>query len=398
MRTTILAMLALALLTLTTVVAFGQHEPVIEWDRTYGGLGFEMVSQVKETEDGGYIIVGHTESYGAGKMDAWLIKTDSNGNETWNKTFGGFADDRAYSVQPTKDGGYIITGGTESYGIGNSDVWLIKTDSFGEVQWDKTFGGPGFERGSSVLETNGGGYIIVGGTGSYGAGSLDIWLINVDPKGNEIWSKTFGGSDYEWGHSAKQTMDGGYIITGPTHSYDDTGNGDFWLIKTDSEGNQEWNKTFGGPDYESSYAVQTTKDGGYIIVGNTQSFGAGDQDIWVVKTDDLGSELWNKTFGGTYFEGGSSVLETKNGNYIIAGHTESYGYLPIAPGPTGRRPGNALLIKTDSEGNEVWNKTFSDTQDISSVQETKDGEYIIVADTHSGDTFVGIWMAKIYEK
>ena len=375
------------------LLAEGPLEEV--WNKTYGGPSFEMVHQVQETSDGGYIVVGQTESYGAGKMDAWLIKTDFDGNEKWNKTYGGFGDDKAFSVQLTMEG-YIITGGTESYGGGNSDVWLIKTDYEGNEIWNKTFGGPGYEDGRSVLVTEDGGYIIAGGTDSHGAGNSDVWLIKTDPEGNEIWNKTIGGPGYDWGHSTQQTKDGGYIITGPTYSYDDTGEGDFWLIKTDQEGNEEWNRTFGGHGYDVCRSVKETRDGGYVIAGDTKSYGySGSQDIWVVKTDASGNEQWNRTFGGTYFERGSSVLETEDGGYIIAGHTESYGYLPIAPGPTGRRPGNAWLIKTDPKGNEEWNKTFSGTQDISSVLETRDGGYIIAADTHPGDSFVGIWLVKI---
>jgi len=382
------------LLVLSSLGVLAQPEEV--WNRTYGGPGIELGHQVQVTSDDGYVLVGHTESYGAGRIDVWLIKTDSEGSEEWNKTFGGVGDDRGLSVQQTKDDGYIITGYTKSYGVGNSDVWLIKTDSSGMKQWDRTFGGPGLEAGRSVMETKDGGYIITGGTESYGTGGFDIWLIKTDSEGNEKWNKTFGGPGYDWAFSVQQTKDGEYIITGRTHSYDDTGEGDFWLIKTDPEGNKEWERSFGGPGYDASRSVQETNDGGYVIVGNTESYGAGSQDIWVVKTDASGNEQWNRTFGGAYYEAGSSVLVTEDGGYIITGYTESYGYFLYRLGPTGARPGNAWLIKTDSKGNKVWDMIFGYGA-FEFVQETIDRGYIILGTTTTYTGSVDIWLIKLKE-
>jgi cysteine-rich repeat protein len=213
----------------------------------------------------------------------WLIKTDSSGNQVWNKTFTttpyGTPSDRGYSVQQTSDGGYIITGFA---GTGGGDAWLIKTDSSGNMQWNNTFGGSSSDLGQSVQQTSDGGYIIAGNTDSYGAGGGDAWLIKTDSSGNQQWSKTFGGSKYDTGLSVRQTSDGGYIMTGQTLSYG-AGSYDAWVIKTDSSGSQQWMETFGGSSNDFGSSVQQTSDGGYIMAGNTWSFGAGSGDGWLVK-------------------------------------------------------------------------------------------------------------------
>ncbi|MGB3944271.1 MAG: hypothetical protein WBK88_05735, partial [Methanothrix sp.] len=193
----------------------------------------------------------------------------------------------------------------------------------GEV-WSATFGGPGFEVGTSILEKRGGGYIIAGATNSRGGGGYDAWLLSTDSKGREVWNETFGGPGDEEAMAVVATVDGGYAIAGGTNSF---GAGDFdvWLIKTDSTGRELWNETYGGPGYDWAYSVQKTRDAGYIILGETESFGSGGMDLWLVKTDSRGALIWNRTFGGAEDDGGRSIQETDDGSYIIAGFTESFG-------------------------------------------------------------------------
>ena len=340
--------------------------PDKQWDRMYGGDGWDEGRSVQQTNDGGYIITGSTLSYGAGNSDVWLIKTDPYGNEEWNKTFGGKDDDYGYSVQQTSDGGYIIVGCTFSYGSGDSDVWLIKTDSYGNEVWNRTFGGSNRDGGYCVQQTSDGGFVIVGIAGKRGG---DVWLIKTDRDGNEEWNKTFGGPDLDCGYSIQQTDDGGYIIAGCMFYYG-AFNSDIWLIKTDSYGNEMWNRTFGGKLLDCGYSVEQTSDGGYIIAGYKSSYGAG-CDIWIIKTDGSGNDIWNHTFGGEDMDYGYSVQQTSDGGYVIVGSIGSYGVYCWE---------DVWLIKIDEYGNEMWNRTFGgEDEDCGySVQQTSDGGYIIV--------------------
>jgi parallel beta-helix repeat protein len=361
--------------------------PEEEWNKTFGGTADECGFSVAQTSDDGYIIVGDTRSYGAGSADAYFIKTDENGNVEWSKTFGGAYCDLGKSVQQTSDGGYIITGFIGSYGAGAYDTWLIKTNSKGNKEWDKTFGGSDNDGGWAVQQTADGGYILAGVTDSYGAGNDDVWLIKTNSNGNKVWDKTFGGADYDYGHSVQQTSDGGYIIVGNTESYG-AGKHDVWLIKMESNGNEEWNKTFGGSNWDMGFSVQQTSDGGYIIVGNTESYGAGKHDVWLIKIESNGNEEWNKTFGGSNWDMGFSVQQTSDGGYIVAGDTFSYDTDSY----------DLWLIKTDTNGNEEWSKTFggSDSDRGWAVQQTSDGGYILTGYTKSyGDGNFDVWLIKV---
>ena len=340
----------------------------------FGGNQEDLGFSVQQTTDGGYIITGYTWSYGNGEEDIWLIKTDSQGNEEWNQTYGGNEDDKGFSVQQTTDGGYIITGFTDSYGSGEFDIWLVKTDSQGNEEWNQTIGGTEDDEGFSVQQTTDGGYILTGYTLSFANGEEDIWLIKTDSQGNEEWNQTFGGSEDDYGYSVKQTTDGGYIITGYLSNIENNSY-DVWLIKTDSQGNEEWNQTFGGDEDDYGYFVKQTTDGGYIITGGTQSYGSGEQDVWLIKTNSQGNEEWNQTFGGTDGESSFSVKQTTDGGYIITGGTRSYGL----------GSSDVWLIKTDGQGNEEWNQTLGGSyNDFGySVDQTTDGGYIITGGIES---------------
>ncbi len=378
-----MVVIALVIIAIRTDGLFAQP-PDTAWTKTFGGSDDDLGYSVQQTLDGGYIITGRTDSYGAGQTDFYLIKTDASGNQQWYKTFGGSSWDESYSVQPTLDSGYIITGWTQSYGAGG-DVYLIKTDANGDSTWTKTFGGSSNDGSFSVQPTLDSGYIITGWTQSYGAGDEDVYLIKTDASGNQQWYKTFGGSDEDESYSVQPTLDSGYIITGWTQSY---GAGEqVYLIKTDANGDSTWTKTFGGSSGDIGNSVQQTLDGGYIITGITWSYGAGRSDVYLIKTDANGDTSWTKTFGGSDYDGGSSVQQTLDGGYIITGNTWSYG-----------AGVQVYLIKTDANGDSTWTKTFGGSfVDIGrSVQQTTDGGYIISGFTNSyGAGFDDVYLIKV---
>ena len=351
----------------------------ITFQKTYGGgLNHDWGASVQQTTDGGYVIVGLTLSLGAGNTDIFLIKTDTYGDLLWTKTFGGTGIDEGKSVQQTTDRGYIITGITNSFSAAYYDVYLIKTDANGDILWTRTFGGIGDDYGYSVQQTTDGGYIIAGYTRSFGSGYLDVYLIKTDINGDSLWTKTFGGAGDDLGLCVQQTSDGGYIITGNTFGSFGAGLNDFYLVKADSIGNLLWTKTYGGTNHDYSFSIRQTANGEYIIVGYTSSFGAGSDDVYLIKVDANGNSLWTKTYGGANYDGGGSVQQTADAGFIIVGFTSNFG--------AGQN--DVYLIKTDLNGDTLWTKTFGGTHYDNgfSIQRTSDGGYIITGENDDGDS------------
>ena len=340
--------------------------PVQTGVMTFGGPGMDEGHSVQQTKDGGYIITGSTKSFGAGKQNLWLIKADANGKEMWNKTFGDLGDeeDLGQSVQQTTDGGYIITGQKGTLNPMNFEVWLIKTDASGNKLWDKTFGGSDSDKGNSVQQTSDGGYIITG--------TATLNLIKTDANGNMLWHKYL---DCLEGTSVQQTIDGGYIIAG--YQSAPLYNSGIRLIKTDANGNEIWSKTFGEKGNWSG-SVQQTIDGGYIITG---TYGSGElkRNLWLIKTDSNGNKLWDRIFYDSNVMICSSGQQTSDGGYVITGTKEIGDLVAAYLGGIS----DIWLIKTDSNGNKLWNKTFEGSNAFGdqAVQQTRDGGYVLTGAT-----------------
>jgi hypothetical protein len=358
-------------------------EPEEEWNLTFGGRYGDGAWCLQETKDGGNILVGYSASRGE-KSDLFLIRTDGMGNCIWSKIFGGSGEDVGYFVQETKDGGFIVTGSTKSFAVGEELLWLVKTDGNGSLIWDKTFGGfvsSSGDGGWSVDETDDRGFITVGYTQSLGSGRKDLWLIKTDGLGSLIWDKTFGGREDDVGMSVLQSLDGGYIVAGRTASFGKGGD-DIWLLKTDSQGEELWNATFGGKQDDAGFQVVELKEG-YAVVGRTES-GSDKKRIILIKVNFDGQKLWERTYlGGS----ASSLQSTDDGGFAIAGRIDNK--------KTGR---DALLIKTDSKGIEKWSMTSGGSlDDIGTfVVQSKDESYKLAGITSSyGLGREDAWLVKI---
>jgi len=295
------------------------------WTQTYGGTGDDTGSSLVITSDGGYALAGTTFSFGAGGRDFWLVKTDEFGNMEWNQTYGGTADDGASQLVITSDGGYALAGYTASYGAGGRDFWLVKTDEFGNMEWNQTYGGTNNEQAYSLVVTYNGSYALAGlwdlPSDTVPPGFVvpsDFWLVKTDVFGNLEWNQTYEGSV---AYSLVDTLDGGFALAGET---DLLGAIDrkFFLMKTDALGNVEWNQT-----YEGGVAISlvVTSDSDYALAGFAGSLDEGNNDFWLVKTDALGKVEWNQTYGGTELELASSLVEALDGGYALLGFTRSIG-------------------------------------------------------------------------
>ena len=309
------------------------------WITTYSTGNLDYCYDMEPAADGGYILAGYTGSFIL-SYNFMLVKTNSDGDSIWCREYGGPNAEYCYAVQQTTDGGYILGGKTASFGAGYYDFWLVKTDANGDSVWSRTFGDTGHDACHSVKQTSDGGYILAGRYGVPGAADDDFMLIKTDDAGNMMWSQTYGGNSYDYCMSVIECSQGGYVLAGYTMSYGVSSH-DYWLIKTDALGNPEWDHTYGGGGIDKCQKVMELEDGGFLLGGYSESFGAGEYDYWLVRTGVSGEMLWNKTFGGDQIDECNDFLQTDDGGFVLAGHSRSYGGIQ----------NTNLLIGTTEEGN-----------------------------------------------
>lgn len=350
-------------------------DPGKQWVRVYGGSNSDVARSIQETSVGGYIVAGYTSSFGVGNNDIWILKLEDDGQISWQKTFGGNGVDQAYAVQETSDGGYVITGYTNSFGAGSNDIWVLKLGNDGTIHWGKTYGGSDSDVAYDIQQTSDGEYIVAGCTRSFGDGDTDILVLKLDSSGNIIWQKTNGGTrtdDEAW--SVRETFDGGFVVAGNTYSCG-LGLRDILVLKLDSLGDLVWEKGYGGSKYDHAKSIEPTPDGGYIISGHSSDFVTGGGNIRILKLDIDGNLSWYKTFGGSHLDRSSSIHQTTDGGYIVAGTTLSFG--------AGSE--DMWLTKLSTSGNVQWQKPFGGTgKEIAySIQQTSDGGYIATGRTDS---------------
>ncbi len=360
-----------------------------QWARTYGDTGDDEFPIAIQTSDGGYIVAGDTDSFGAGGYDIWVIKIDSDGIVEWQYAYGGTGNEYPNSIQQTSDGGYIVAGETNSFGAGSWDVWIIKLDSDGAVEWQYTYGGTNSESANFIQQTSDGGYIVAAYTYSFGAGNDDAWIFKLDSIGTVEWQHTYGGADYDSSRSIQQTSDGGYIAAGFTESFG-AGDCDLWVLKLDPTGAVDWQYMYGDAYEDFANSIQQTSDGGYIVAGETDPFNVDpnqESDILVLKLDSTGNVEWQYVYGiDSMWDWASSIQQTNEGGYIVAGPSVSVGGFSF----------NCLVLKLDSDGTIDWQKSYGGFGGYhsfwcNSIQQTSDGGYIVGcdSDTMSGGEFAG---------
>ncbi|MFW9856190.1 MAG: hypothetical protein ACFFFG_14155 [Candidatus Thorarchaeota archaeon] len=352
----------------------------VVWEKTYGGSADDWGSTVIHTSDGGFAVFGTTNSFGEGGQDFWLIKTDANGAVLWNNTYGGSDNDHGFVVLQTADHGFAMLGHTESFGKGGKDFWIVRVDPQGNHLWNNSYGGPADEIFRSAVSTSDGDFILTGATWSYGTGGQNIWLLKVNSTGQVAWNRTLGAGR---GLSVIQTTDGGFALSG--------GHG---IHKTNSTGHLEWKNPFGTAGHDFFNNIIQTSNGAYLLSGGSDLHGAaGSNDFILVKVLENGTVDWIKTYGGFGWDNSccdKALVETANGDFLLTGETNSFG----------AGQSDAWVVKTNASGNELWHKALGGSSDDTglAILLNTDGTFMVVGGTASkGAGNDDFWLIKAME-
>mgnify|MGYP003641220587 FL=1 len=394
----------------------------LDFIKNFGGSRNESAQAIVKTTDGGFAILGYTESINGDistkteeENDYWFLKFDENSNLQWNKTYGGSKDDIGQSLAQTSDGGFILTGysmssdGDASKNEGFHDNWILKLDAQGNLEWQSSYGFSGHDHSYDILEASQGGYFFTGflditsaradgntekGNSLTSHGVGEFWGTKIDEEGSVQWRGYFGGTNNDRAHGVVQTNDGGFVMAGFTESDDfdisnTNGSYDFWVVKVDSFGNLIWEQSFGGEGIEVSYDIAKTRDNGFVVVGNTFSTNGdillnhGESDMWMIKLDEEGNLIWEQTYGGSQFDLAQAVVQSKDGGFLITGNTKS----DDKDSSLNNGENDIWLVKTNAFGDLVWEKSFGGSGlDFGfDLLENTDGSILIVGESSSTD-------------
>lgn len=408
------------ILILISIKGFSQV-PSVQWKKTFGGASLDQARCILQTIDGGYIFVGITDSlegdvighHGSSSGDLWVIKIDNSGNLQWQKCLGGSSLDDAKSIVKTTDGGYIIAGNTNSTDgdvvlgtHGYLDYWIVKINSIGDIQWQKTYGGTQDDYVSNIQQTSDGGYIVIGTTQSTNGDVIgnhisnssfsDCWIIKLSSSGILQWQKCLGSTYLDYGENIKQTSDGGYIVAGYVNYANGdvtfcNGGGDVWIVKLNNNGSIVWQKTYGGTSSDIAHNIIQTSDGGYIFSGATDSNNIdvtnnhGNRDWWVVKLNSAGIIQWQKALGSSGNDESYCIQQTSDGGFIIGGKAQKNDN--DVTGHNLTPYDDYWIVKLNNSGNIQWQKSLGGTyyESVYSVQQTVDQGFIVLGTTSSSD-------------
>ncbi len=419
MRNTIIFSLALLLFAAVCLA-----QPSLVWQRSLGGSFHDEAYSIQQTSDGEFIVAGWSASndgdvsghHGSTDYsDSWVVKLNSAGDIEWQKCLGGSDWDYAYSIQQTSDSGFIVAGasnsndGDVSGNHGYGDYWVAKLNSAGALVWQRALGGSDEDEASSIQQTSDGGFIVAGysysndGDVSGNHGNGDYWVVKLNSAGDIEWQKCLGGSDWDYAYSIQQTSDGGFIVAGWSSSNDGDVSGnhgydDYWVVKLDSSGDIEWQKSLGGSDWDEASSIQQTTDGGYIVAGASESNDGdvsgnhGSYDYWVVRLNSAGALVWQRALGGSDEDEASSIQQTSDGGYIVAGYSYSNDG-DVSGHHESTDESDYWVAKLNSAGALVWQRSFggSGGDGALSIQQTSDSGFIVAGGSASNDGDVSGW-------
>jgi hypothetical protein len=353
---------------------YGFNPMAAQFQKAYVANFDQEAHDVVGMPDGGYLLVGYTTNTTINDRDINVIKTDAGGNQVWTKQFGGAKVDFANRMLPTQDGNYFLIGHSQSFGGGDYDVYLVKIDGSGNLLWQKTYGSNGNELGMDIISSGDGNYVIVGYSKASGSTDNNAELWKIDANGTQIWSKTYGGSAHDYGNSVKLCSDGGFIMMGQTYS-SGAGSGDAYMVKTDASGNETWSKTFGGINGDEGIYITANTDGSYCFVMRDSSTAGMDIDVKVIKTDASGNVSWTKQYGSNLKDTPKMIQPTSDGGYIVAAISRGFGW--INP--------DMWILKLNSTGDTTWSRHYGGTNNehCYTMREESDGSFIGCGKTSS---------------
>ena len=387
---------------------WGQEIPEIQWQKSLGGSSVDRGNDIIQSSDGSYLVVGSVMSNNGdvsqnfGSSDVWITKLNASGELIWQKSFGGSGSDEGQAIAETSDGGFVVgaytnsTDGDVSGSIGNLDFWVFKIDANGTLIWEKSFGGTANELLYDIKSTSDGGYLGIGytlssdGDVSENYGGEDIWIIKLDASGNLVWEKNYGGTSWEIAYEIHEISDGNYVFAGlsASNNHDVSGNlgsTDYWIVKIDTSGSIIWQKTYGGFMNDGAQSIQQTSDMGFIAIGFSDSNDGdvqnnnGGTDYWILKLDEMGEIIWQKSYGTSFSERGNYIIQTPDGNYIAVGESELHA--------DGEGLKDFWVLKLDENGNLLDQESFGGSENDlgKKVQQTADGGFVLVGETYSAD-------------
>jgi len=361
------------------------------FQRTFGGEKRDEGRSVVAAHNGGYVIAANTESFGSGGSDIHIMKLDRLGHLDWRRNYGGLRNEKVNDLISTKDGGYLAVGSTQTYGKGEEDIWLLKLNSSGRKQWAKSYGGEKQDIALRIIELQDGHFVLAGFTQSKGIGKGDVWLLKVDAEGSQVWDKTIGGEEWDVGMDVVESSPNQLIVAGYSQSFNEAKAADGWVAQIDiSTDSILWTQTFGGEQTDIFTNIIASKDGNFVLAGNTKSFGNGAEDVWMLKMNGEGKKIWQKTVGGKNKDIANNLLETSKGNYTAVGQTAS----------AGEGAEDAWLFSLDQSGRFLWKSELGSKQTDTGIAivETNAKGYIMVGGTPVEQRDMDIWVLHLDER